>query len=590
MKDSKRKEADKVLYLQLGTSILGAGVFLLVFEAWLNDFVAMPLRVLSTAISKFIVSLCGYDVIQEGTSLVVGTFRFNVDLACSGSQTLQQMLAAAIVLAGIWGGLSLVQKALAVIIAVPIALLTNGLRVSGLMLASLYAGQGLPEETFAHQFIGILAFALALLLFWQVCRNIGRVHFPAGFEGVIRLVLYLLLLLLVFFPFLYNTGLSWLGSEWNPYNRYAWVFVVMGLVLFGFRHYYKRRTLPRARLGRKDFIAGLILTAAGAGWAVVVIRLGFVTVQGAGLLAVLCGCLILALGFRGFLREIPIVVLLVLSFPRLPLVLSELLSGYSGYDWGLLFGVRLALSGVLALVYLRGTLVHGKIQYAGGSGGDEPCSSLKNADRRWLGVYLILLLVGGGGLLWQGYQQEGAVVSSRNVREYSLLTGFPQKLGVWQGEEVTIRPATRELLGGRGAVLAVYTSDYALPVEFFYNYSGGDRHNLHPPEYCLTGAGWKIIQKKSLKFTDQKGRSFSITVMELLNGGEVRWFGFWFYDGVSIQANYMRMLAEDLLARLGGVVREWSVYRIIAYREEDLRRFIEALTYEISVPVAEGSP
>ena len=177
---------------------------------------------------------------------------------------------------------------------------------------------------------------------------------------------------------------------------------------------------------------------------------------------------------------------------------------------------------------------------------------------------------------------------AEEVGTYSLFTVFPKKLGVWQGEKVAIRPEARELLGGRDAVLAVYTSDYALPVEFFYNYSGGDRHNLHPPEYCLTGAGWKIIEKKSWRFTDHNGKVFSITVMELHNGDEVRWFGFWFYDGINIRANYMRMLGEDLIARLGGVIREWSIYRVIAYREEDLRRFVDALGAGISIPLVDN--
>ena len=98
MAAKNKKSWDSILI-----SILGAAVLLIAFDAWINDFIAMPLRVISTTISEIVVGICGYDVSREGTSLVVGTFRFNVDTACSGSQTMQQMLAAAIVLVGVLG-------------------------------------------------------------------------------------------------------------------------------------------------------------------------------------------------------------------------------------------------------------------------------------------------------------------------------------------------------------------------------------------------------------------------------------------------------------------------------------------------------
>ena len=81
--------------------------------------------------------------------------------------------------------------------------------------------------------------------------------------------------------------------------------------------------------------------------------------------------------------------------------------------------------------------------------------------------------------------------------------------------------------------------------------------------------------------TDQNGYEFPITVMKLQNNAEVRWFAFWFYDGVSIEANYVKMLGEDLFLRLSGQFREWSIYRVIAYREKDLIKFISELNVEL---------
>ncbi len=568
--------AGMLLYIRLLYSLLGAGVFLLIFEAWINDFIAMPLRVLSTSISEFVVSCCGYDVIREGTSLVVGTFRFNVDLACSGSKTLQQMIAAAIILAGIWGGLTLTQKVLAVLVSIPIALVANGLRVSALMLASIQAGSGLQEDTFAHQFIGVVAFALALLCFWQVCRYVILLRCWNFMESFLALSFKLVLVAIIFFPFLSVMGKSWLGAEWNPYNRYAWIFALLSLLLFGIG--CKNRSAATGEdltdSGWSTAVVGYLLLSAGLISVLVFDRLGFVAVQGGGLLVFVAGCLLLFAGWRELLQTLPLLFIFALSFPRVPLVLKQFIFAGSGYNWAELFLLRVFLAVVLTLLYLF--LKRRSFRGAAGKAGTEAVGAADLRWRRSTVTGILLLIFTGAELLWQGMESQPAHPTG-NV-EYRLFAEVPAAVETWKGKKVEISAQTRELLGGTAAQLWVYTSDYALPVEFFYNFSGRDRHRLHPPEYCLTGAGWVILSKKTLSFTDANGGEIPITVMELRNGEEIRWFAFWFFDGKAIKANYVRMLGEDLLARLEGEVREWSIYRVIAYREEDLKQFVSGIT------------
>ncbi len=573
---SKQHNAGILLSVRLLYSLLGAGVFLLIFDAWINDFIAMPLRVVSTSISEFVVSWCGYDVIREGTSLVVGTFRFNVDLACSGSKTMQQMIAAAIILAGIWGGLTLTQKVLAVIISIPIAIIANGLRVSALMLASLQSGSGLQEETFTHQFIGVVAFALALLCFWQVCRYIVFLRCFDFFDTFLAFVFRVLLAVIIFFPFLSVMGKSWLGSEWNPYNRYAWLFALLAVIMFLISR--RRRSATGVNLpsdsGRVTVAVGYILLITGLFSVLVLDRLGFVALQGGGLLIFVSGCLLLFYGWRELLYTLPLLVVFALSFPRVPLVLKQLIFSGGGYSWIELFLFRVSLSLILSLVYV--ILWRRYSSGMSGMSGTATAGAGKLRRRRVAVVGLLLLVFTGMELLWQGMESVPAGTGGNS--EYRLFTEAPAVVEPWKGEKVGISEQTRELLGGTAAELWVYTSDYALPVEFFYNFSGRNRHRLHPPEYCLTGAGWKIVYKKTLSFIGVNGTDFPITVMELRNGEEFRWFAFWFFDGKSIKSNYVKMLGEDLFARLEGEVREWSIYRVIAYREADLTRFVSGIT------------
>ena len=573
-----RNRKSNFQYKQLLYSLLGAVIFLIVFEAWLNDFIAMPLRVISTSISEVVVSVFGYDVIREGTSLVVGSFRFNVDTACSGSKTMQEMIATAIVLAGIWGGLSLMQKTMAVLLAIPIAVFTNGLRVSGLMLASIKAGYGLGEDTFIHQFIGVFAFALALVIFWQICKVVKKITVFEKFEHEVKLTINVLLLLIIFFPLFYESFRSWVGSDWNPYNKYAWVFILIALLMYISGWYYSGRKLLKRKITRKDEIYGVIIAGCGLAWAVIVTKLGFVSIQAVGFIAFLTGVIIVNSGVRFFCFEIPVLLVMTLSFPRVPLIINEFIIGSGSYDWDELFIARIFLSVVLIGVYYLSRRYFVKNVFSKRS---NAAVLAEEKSKKWVVLNIMLLVFAGSNLLWQGYIDDSKITVKTDYDNLRLFADLPLKVGVWDGTKVELSDATKELLGGTDASLRIYSSDYALPVEFFYNFSGGNRHNLHPPEYCLTGAGWKILNRISLNLTDQNGYEFPITVMKLQNNAEIRWFAFWFYDGVSIEANYVKMLGEDLFLRLSGQFREWSIYRVIAYREKDLIKFIRELNVEL---------
>ena len=568
-------------YKQLLYSLLGAVIFLIVFEAWLNDFIAMPLRVISTSISEAVVSAFGYDVIREGTSLVVGSFRFNVDTACSGSKTMQEMIATAIVLAGIWGGLSLMQKTLAVLLAIPIAVFTNGLRVSGLMLASIRAGHGLDEDTFMHQFIGVFAFALALVIFWQTCKVVKKITVFDKLEQEVKLIINVLLLVIIFFPLFYESYRNWVGSVWNPYNKYAWVFVLIALSMYILGRYYSGRTLVQRSITRKDEVYGIIFAGSGLAWAVIVTKLGFVSIQAVGFVIFLIGVIIISFGVRLFFLEIPVLLVMTLSFPRVPLIINEFIIGNGSYDWAELFVTRIFLSVVLIGVYYLSRWYFVKNVYSKRSNVEALVEDNSQKSKKWVVLNIMLLFFAGSNLLWQGYIDGYKITVKTDYDNLRLFTDLPLKVGVWDGTKVELAATTKELLGGTDASLRIYSSDYALPVEFFYNFSGGNRHNLHPPEYCLTGAGWKILSRKSLNLSDQNGYEFPITVMKLQNNSEIRWFAFWFYDGVSIEANYVKMLGEDLFLRLSGKLREWSIYRVIAYREKDLLKFVSELNVEM---------
>ena len=93
----------------------------------------------------------------------------------------------------------------------------------------------------------------------------------------------------------------------------------------------------------------------------------------------------------------------------------------------------------------------------------------------------------------------------------------------------------------------------------FINASGGNRHELHPPEYCLTGAGWLL--KNEHVIDTGKGR---INEMELQKKSRIKFFYHWYTDGESNFSSYKGMLTEDTFRQLQGKTTNWFLFRVIA--------------------------
>ena len=92
-------------------------------------------------------------------------------------------------------------------------------------------------------------------------------------------------------------------------------------------------------------------------------------------------------------------------------------------------------------------------------------------------------------------------------------------LGDWAG----VKKPVVGLIQGSQVWFRVYLKDNKA-VEVIITCSGGNRHHLHPPEYCLTGSGWKIFSKatNSLEFRDSI--KHDVGEIELQKGDQRRHF------------------------------------------------------------------
>ena len=568
-------KSSREVFVSFLLSLLATAVLLLAFEIWINDYVAMPLRIISTTIAEFLLQLMQYDVIRHGTSLLIDGFWFNVDIACSGSQTLRMMLAVAVILVGL-APFVMFERFAALVFAIIIAVVINGIRVGALIFSCLYSGEVLGEDTFVHQFIGVIAYLSALFLFLKTCTLITKIKFLRFDSSIFRIIIACMLSVCLFLPFIYQNFLSWLGYEWNPYNKYGYIFVLIALALYSVCSYKELKIFYLCPyICRRDKLIFLVLISSGFGWTVLAVRLGFIAVEGIGLILLMLAWLGVIHSYKRLLFEFPVLLIFSLGLAKMPLFISNIIPYMGNYGWEGLFLFRLLVAAGVGCLYVFLKRHHG-LRFAG----NNRVLKSKDSGISLLTMYYFAVLI--FLIVSMSWQVRGIVSDNeKSTVELQHVVDFPEQLGVWKLERLKLKEVTRKMLGGRGAGLLLYQSDYALPIEVLYNFSGGNRHNLHPPEYCFTGAGWEISEQKTLNFTGKNGDKFPITVMELSSGLERRWFAFWFYDGNKIYRNYLYMLSYDFLARLAGKQKNWAVYRIIAQRKEDLIIFLDDLFVKI---------
>ena len=122
-------------------------------------FLGVPLRLISTVSAATLLRLAGFDVARNGMEIAVGGVPVWVDAPCAGVKMLGAGLVAALVIAQIWR-FRFWRTALAVAIAVVAVCAANVARVAVL---TLFAAHGHPLGSFAHEVVGCVALALALL-------------------------------------------------------------------------------------------------------------------------------------------------------------------------------------------------------------------------------------------------------------------------------------------------------------------------------------------------------------------------------------------------------------------------------------------
>ncbi|NTU41849.1 MAG: exosortase/archaeosortase family protein [Nitrospirales bacterium] len=158
--------------LKISSFSLGYLLFMVPLPYIVYDSFAFPLKLFVAKYSVAFLKAIGVAVWREGNIIMLPTTTLEVADACSGIRSLMSLLALSVAFA-YFVPYSNLKRWIIIFSAVPIAILTNGIRVIVTGILAQYWGAA-AAEGFFHEFAGLAVFALAIILLISLGSLLGR--------------------------------------------------------------------------------------------------------------------------------------------------------------------------------------------------------------------------------------------------------------------------------------------------------------------------------------------------------------------------------------------------------------------------------
>lgn len=134
--------------------------------------IAFPLQLTASQVGEFAMTAAHVPVLREGNVLILANTTLEVAEACSGIRSLVSLLTLGIVF-GYFADSRAWVRTLIALSTVPVAILSNGVRVAGTGIAAHRFGPA-AAEGFFHEFSGWALFAVAFLMILGLQRLLLR--------------------------------------------------------------------------------------------------------------------------------------------------------------------------------------------------------------------------------------------------------------------------------------------------------------------------------------------------------------------------------------------------------------------------------
>lgn len=142
-------------------------LFTIPMPAYLLDPITLPMKILVSMATEWMLSHAGFLVARDGVILQVERYQLFVADACAGMKTLLSLEAMGLLYLHLVKHDSWQRNLLLGVLIIPISLLANILRVATLALITYYLGEA-AGRGFMHAYAGVLLFLVALSLIMTI--------------------------------------------------------------------------------------------------------------------------------------------------------------------------------------------------------------------------------------------------------------------------------------------------------------------------------------------------------------------------------------------------------------------------------------
>jgi len=149
--------------------------FLVPVPTMIIDAVTGPLKVLVSKMAESALYALDFPVARMGVTLNIGKYQLLVADACSGLRSVFSLFALGLIYVHLLRRPGWIHNAILLGAIVPLALLTNFIRVMILMLVVYYQGEQVAQG-FIHGFSGLILFAMSVLIFMGI--DYVLLHWP----------------------------------------------------------------------------------------------------------------------------------------------------------------------------------------------------------------------------------------------------------------------------------------------------------------------------------------------------------------------------------------------------------------------------
>jgi len=145
-------------------------LLLMVPIEFIDETFGVPLRLMATSVSVYLMRMVGLDVLQTGNWFAIGSMEFSVDAPCSGLKSLIALTALGATFAYVTQR-TFFKKLLLASCAIPIALVTNIVRLACVGIFAQLINKDFAVTVF-HDQAAVFLYVLAILIFMSLDKKV----------------------------------------------------------------------------------------------------------------------------------------------------------------------------------------------------------------------------------------------------------------------------------------------------------------------------------------------------------------------------------------------------------------------------------